>query len=70
MYLDPDYRKDPPFDIVGGRRVSRPHCARCQKEIKDVSKAVRVTVNPDTWDVTLGGDELLGSDCFKTIKNA
>ena len=62
MYLDPDFRKDAPKDSA--------YCVRCQKAIKDTSKAVLVTVNWDNWDVTLGGKELLGKDCFKIISNS
>jgi hypothetical protein len=57
--LDPDFRKDAPKD--------RPFCVRCQKEVKDPAKAVKVTVNWDTWQVTEGGNELMGMDCWRAI---
>lgn len=50
-YLDPDYRKD----VKDGVEV---WCARCQKEIKDTAKAVKVVVNYDNWDVTEGWQDL------------
>lgn len=59
MYLDPDFRPKPPKD--------KPYCCRCQKAIKDTAKAVRVSVDWDTWETKLGGDLLLGPDCFKII---
>jgi hypothetical protein len=57
--LNPDFRRDAPKD--------KPYCARCQKEIKDPSKAVRVTADWDTWQVIEGGRELVGADCWKVI---
>ena len=33
-----------------------PYCERCGQEIKDVSKAVPVTMNCDTFEVFLGHD--------------
>lgn len=61
MYLDPDFRKDAPKD--------RPYCVRCQKEIKDTSKAIKVNVNWETIqaEVSDNGTYLLGPDCFKII---
>lgn len=56
--LDPDFRRDPKTVI---------YCVRCQKDIADAAKAIRVSVNWDTWEVTLGGDHLLGRDCAKRI---
>jgi hypothetical protein len=57
--LDPDFRKDVPEDAM--------YCVRCQKPIKNMSKAVHVTVNWNTWLVVEGGEELIGADCWKTI---
>lgn len=58
----------------------KPFCERCGREIKDMSKAVKVTVNCDTFEVFLGhdvdtgypnkrviGNTLLGSDCARAI---
>ena len=69
-----DYTKDPKD---GGRK---PFCLRCGQEIQDMSKAVPVTFNCDTFEVVLGhdidtgyhnqrviGNELLGSDYAKVI---
>lgn len=69
-----DYTKDP---IDGGRK---PFCLRCGRGIKDMSKAVKVTFNCDSFEVVLGhdvdtgypnqrviGNELLGSDCAQAI---
>lgn len=56
--LDPDFRRDPKTDI---------YCVRCQKDIADPNDAIRVTVNWETWLVTLGGKELIGKDCAKKI---
>lgn len=60
-YLDPDYRKVP--------QLGKPYCVRCQKVIKDVSKAIGVTVDESNWTVTEGGTELLGADCWKIIQS-
>jgi hypothetical protein len=57
--LDPDFRKDAPTNGL--------YCVRCQKPIKDASKAVRVTVDWNTWLATEGGEEFMGADCWKTI---
>jgi hypothetical protein len=61
LYLDPDFRRDPD--------VTNPYCARCQKVIHDVSKAVHVTIDWSNWQVTEGGMELLGRDCWKAIND-
>lgn len=57
-YLDPDYRKSPD--------CSKPFCIRCQKPIKDVSKAILVSYVGDCY-VIEGGKHLIGSDCWKKI---
>jgi hypothetical protein len=61
FYLDPDFRKLPP--------KGKPYCVRCQKEIKDISKAVKVTVNWQTIQVQTDpkGTELIGRDCWKIV---
>ena len=59
IYLDPDFRKNPPKKGF--------YCVRCQKPIKDLIKAVEVTVNWDTWVVTKGGDESIGKNCWLII---
>ena len=69
-----DYTKDP----LGDPR--KPYCERCGREIKDMSKAVKVTFNCDTFEVFLGhdaetgwhnprviGNTLLGIDCARRI---
>ncbi len=56
--LDPDFRKSPKTAI---------YCCRCQKDIADQTKAVRVTVDWDTWLVIMGGNDLMGRDCAKKI---
>lgn len=45
-----DYTKDP----LGDPR--KPYCERCGREIEDMSKAVNVTFNCDTFEVFLGHD--------------
>ena len=78
-----DYTKD--AVIRRGKRFDpkTPRCERCGQEIKDMSKAVPVTFNCDTFDVVLGhevetdhrskavlpviGNTYLGSDCAKRI---
>jgi hypothetical protein len=60
--LDPDFRRDDP-------RVG-PYCVRCQKKISDPDRATRVTVDWESWLVTEGGDELIGPDCWKVVKEA
>lgn len=57
--LNPDFRKDAPKSGL--------YCVRCQKPIKDFAKAIRVTVNWNTWLVMQGGNEFMGADCWKTI---
>lgn len=57
VYLDPDYRKWPD--------MSKPWCIRCQKPIKDVTKAIECTVMD--VHVSLGGSDLIGKDCAKKI---
>ena len=72
-YLDPDFRPNP-------GSVTKPFCARCQKSIKDISKAVQVVIDWDTWEVIEASErqrhsgkaasveiELIGSDCWKQI---
>ncbi len=60
MYLDPDYRKIPD--------QSKPYCIRCQKPIKNISKAIKVTGDKVNWgQFELGGIELLGADCWKIV---
>lgn len=54
--IDPDFRRTP---------KTNQYCACCQQDIKDAAKALRVTVDWDTWTVTLGGNDLLGPDCAK-----
>lgn len=56
--LNPDFRRDAPRD--------KPYCVRCQKAV-DPNKARHVTVDWNTWEVTDGGDELIGPDCWKAI---
>ena len=58
-HLDPDFRRDAPKE--------GPYCVRCQKPIRDPKKAAEVTVNWDTWEVTEGGEDLMGLDCWRTI---
>lgn len=58
LRLDPDFRRVPKTNV---------HCVNCQNDIKDVSKAIHVTVNWETWEFTLGGDELLGPGCAKRL---
>ena len=43
-----DYAKDPLGD------PKQPYCERCGREIKDMSKSVKVTFNCDTFEVFLG----------------
>jgi len=57
-YLDPDFRNLPKTETF---------CVRCQKDMSDATSALRVSVDWDTWDVTLGGDHLMGRDCAKKI---
>lgn len=66
VFLDPDFRKDPPRNDDG---TFKPHCVRCQKEIHDPGKAVRVRVDWDTWLVSEDseGPELMGVDCWKKV---
>lgn len=59
-YLDPDFRKD--------ADPSKPFCVRCQKPIKDPKTAKSVTVDWNTWQVSEGGIELIGSDCWRIVK--
>lgn len=59
-YLDPDYRKM--------SDTSKPFCVRCQKEIKDPSKAVKVTLIADGFHVREGGSDLIGKNCWKFVK--
>lgn len=59
VLLDPDYRKMPD--------TTQPWCWRCQKRIKDTTKAVRVTVlNVMVWPDSKGHG-WLGKDCAKII---
>jgi hypothetical protein len=75
-----DYTKDPV--IRRGKRfdLRTPYCERCGQEIRDMSKAVKVTFNCDTFQVFLGhdvdtgyknkqviGNTVLGSDCANKI---
>jgi hypothetical protein len=75
-----DYTKDPVVRPGKPYDPKQPYCERCGKEIKDLSKAVKVTFNCDTFEVYLGhdvatgypnkrvvGNTLLGSDCAKRI---
>ncbi len=64
MYLDPDFRKDPPKNADGS--FVR-HCVRCQKELKEGASVVMVSVNETTWEATLGGSFPLGMDCYRKI---
>lgn len=57
-YLDPDFRNSP---------KTHQYCVRCQKDIKDASKAIRVGVNWDTWEVVSGDEHLIGRDCARQI---
>lgn len=57
VYLDPDYRKNPD--------TSKLFCVRCQKPL--LGKSHKVTVNELTKDVTLGGEQHIGTDCAKKI---
>lgn len=75
--LDPDFRRKymPPAGVK--------MCCRCQKDIKDVSRARPVTVAWEEWAVIDGhdkednfpaifnrkviGNELMGSDCWKKV---
>jgi hypothetical protein len=61
--------------------TEKPHCCRCQKEIRDIATAIQVTVNWETWEVADGwnvdmryhgspsviGNELIGPDCARKI---
>lgn len=60
FYLDPDFRRDAP---------SGPHCCRCQKAI-DPIRAIQVTVDWEQWEVTEGGSDLIGKDCWRIIRKA
>jgi hypothetical protein len=59
VFLDPDYRKDPP-------KNSR-FCVRCQKAIKPGQPVVQVTVDYDKMEVKLGGTDIMGMNCAKII---
>lgn len=60
VFLDPDYRKTPD--------TFKPWCERCMKPIKDISRAIRVTVlDVHVWRDNKG-DGWLGSDCAKKIE--
>jgi len=65
-FLDPDFRRDPKRNPDGSFVC---HCVRCQKTIKDPSKAIKVRVNWDNWMVRQDetGKELMGTDCWKVI---
>lgn len=58
--LDPDFRRSPKTETF---------CVRCQKDIFDASKAIRVTVDWNTWEteVDANGEHLIGRDCAKVI---
>lgn len=58
MRLDPDFRRDPKTGC---------YCVNCQKDIQHPEKAIRVTVDWETWRFTLGGDDLLGPECAKKL---
>ncbi len=57
LYLDPDFRKNPPSDGE--------YCVRCQKPL--TGKVVEVTVNWDNLTVVLEGSEKMGINCWKKI---
>jgi len=63
-YLDPDYRN--PYNVL----VHTPYCAHCNRPIKNVDKAVKVSVDWNTMEVWQdeNGTELLGSACWKHIR--
>ena len=78
-----DYTKDPVIRRGKSFDPKRIYCERCGQEIKDMSKAVPVTFNCDTFEVFLGhdvetgyrskavlsviGNTYLGSDCARRI---
>jgi hypothetical protein len=75
-----DYTKDPVIRRGKCFDPKTPYCERCGQEIRDMSKAVNVTFNCDTFQVFLGhdvdtgyknkqvvGNTVLGSDCAKKI---
>lgn len=59
-YLNPDFKRDAP---KSGR-----YCVRCQRRLRDRAKVVHVTVDWETWQVTEGGEELMGADCWKGLE--
>lgn len=69
--LNPDFRRRAPSSGL--------YCACCQKPIKDEGRAVCVTIDFSTWEVTEGhdaplapgpevGNYHLGPACWKKIK--
>lgn len=75
-----DYTKDPVVTRRSPYDRRKPYCERCGREIKDMSKAVEVTFNCDTFEVFLGrdvetgyhnknviGNTILGRDCARRI---
>lgn len=59
IYLDPDFRANPD--------TSKDYCVRCQKPIKNIKNAIKVTVDWNNWTVIKGGNELIGLECWKQI---
>lgn len=57
FWLDPDYRRDAP--------TTGPYCIRCQRSLRNC-KSVQVTLT-SMWTVKLGGEELMGLDCWKKV---
>ena len=51
-----DYTKDLVITQKTPYERGKPHCERCGQRIKDMSKAVPVTFNCDTFEVFLGHD--------------
>lgn len=64
-----DYTKDPV--IRRGKRFDpkTPYCERCGQEIRDMSKAVEVTFNCDTFEVFLGHDVETGYYKQRVLRN-
>jgi len=75
-----DHTKDLVVTRKSPYERGKPYCERCGQKIKDMSKAVPVTMNCDTFEVFLGhdvdtgyhnksviGNTLLGRDCARKI---
>lgn len=48
IFYDPDFRRGPKYS-------SKPYCMRCQQNV-DITKAVPVSVNEETWMAIEGHD--------------